>query len=135
MRSYSKNFFIARNDDQIVGSIGHSDPGKSIRMALEKLPGDFSSLQEIVSVYVHPDHQERGLGTMMFEEMKDHLHKAGIKYLAVSSGYEGGILFWQKKLGSATIVLPDYYYGYPAYIWIKETSDRPPPKIKPSQAL
>jgi GNAT superfamily N-acetyltransferase len=67
------------------------------------------SVPEIKCVYVLPELQGNGVGTILFREMLSHLRNKGIERFCLDSGYRRAKAFWTKRLGDPSVVLPDYW--------------------------
>lgn len=123
IKKYSRNYFLAQNGDKIVGMIAYLEPCEVVRISAEKIHIDIKLVQEIVAVYVHPDHQRQGIGSLLLSHILQVLKNKEVMYLAVSTGYKKGRAFWTKKLGQVSVLLPTYYSGYPCSVWIRKVGD------------
>jgi GNAT superfamily N-acetyltransferase len=111
-------FLIARHKSKVVGTIAFGRPNKII---LANLEFDLLSTPEIKCAYVHPDYQQRGIGSRLFDTLVRALHKRGTTRFCLDSGYKKAQQFWTKRLGPATVILPDYFGpGAPHMIWLCE---------------
>ncbi len=123
LKEFSHHYFLAQKDNKVVGMIAYLQPCEAVKLAMKSLKIKSSSIIEIVAVYVHPDHQRKGIGSMLFKKMKGILHKNNIDYFAVSTGYKKGRAFWTKKLGEVSVLFPTYYSGHPCSAWIRKVGD------------
>lgn len=123
IKKFSQNYLLAQNDNKVVGMIAYLQPCDAVKIAMKSLNIVSTSIQEIVAVYVHPDHQLKGIGSKLFFKMLSILQQKNVEYFAVSTGYKKGRAFWTKKLGEVSVLLPTYYSGYPCSVWIKKVGD------------
>jgi GNAT superfamily N-acetyltransferase len=99
-------FLIARDDEKIVGSIEY---GASNELILSCTKGELKDLVEIGTVFVHPDYQNKGIGTRMLNLIFNQLEKNGVKEFCLDSGYKTAQKTWIKKFGIPTYHLKDYW--------------------------
>jgi GNAT superfamily N-acetyltransferase len=99
-------YMVAKTNNKIVGTITCSKPGKIIR---ENLILDFYNIPEIVSAYVLPSYQGKGIGTLLFKKMLKHLKQNGAKEFVMDSGYKKAQRFWINKVRKPTVLLKDYW--------------------------
>lgn len=115
-------FLLAKEGENIVGTIGYNLIGKEVTKALHILKLDTKSIVEIISLYIDPSMQRKNVGTLLFSQLIKILQKKKVEYFALCSGYQKGIAFWRKKLGKETAVLKGYYDGHDCYVWIRKMS-------------
>lgn len=99
-------FLIARVENKIVGIMGFGSPGKEIR---KNYMIDFENIPEIKNAYILPDFQRKGLGTQLFEKLKDVLVERGIKEFVLDSGFVSAQVYWKKKLGKPVVLVKNYW--------------------------
>ncbi len=116
-------YLLARQNNNIVGSIAYMTPCEAVQIAAKKLNIPLTSLTEIVAVYVHKKHRLKGIGSALFTTMLKLLKQNNITYAALSTGYAKGKAFWRHRLGPESLVLPDYYEGHPCFVWIRKIDD------------
>ncbi|WP_430929631.1 GNAT family N-acetyltransferase [Lysinibacillus capsici] len=64
---------------------------------------------EIGTVFVHPDYQNRGIGTMLLQKMLLTLENRRVPSFCLDSGYKQAQMIWQKKFGQPDFVLENYW--------------------------
>ncbi|MBZ9689228.1 GNAT family N-acetyltransferase [Clostridium estertheticum] len=108
IESHGKNryFLIAKEYDKIVGSIEY---GPSNELIISCTNGKFKELVEIGTVFVHPDYQNKGIGSRMLNLIFSHLEKNRISEFCLDSGYKSAQKTWIKKFGSPEYNLKDYW--------------------------
>lgn len=93
-------FLIAKVNTKIIGTIAYGKPSTDIeKYYFEKS----ESIPEIKSLYVIPEYQNKGVGTILLEKIMNELRKNGIKEFCLDSGYPKAQQFWTKKLGKPII--------------------------------
>jgi GNAT superfamily N-acetyltransferase len=114
-------FLIARWDTIIAGTIAIGRPNLIIRshlnIALESVP-------EIHSAYVLPEYQGRGIGSRLFEAMRQRLRDRQVQSFCLDCGYRAAQRFWSRRLGEPSLVLHDYFGpGAHHMIWHRSIDD------------
>ncbi len=99
-------FLIALIDDCIIGSIEYGVANDLITRCTD---GALSHLNEIGTVFVHPDHQRKGLGNLLLNAIYQAMNRKGIKEFCLDSGYKTAQKIWIKKYGLPTYHLKDYW--------------------------
>ncbi|KKU88596.1 MAG: hypothetical protein UY18_C0011G0005 [Microgenomates group bacterium GW2011_GWF2_47_9] len=64
---------------------------------------------EVKNVYVLPNFQSRGIGSMLFAEAVEELKKRKIEYFYLDSGFKLAQNYWKHKLGEPTVVKKNYF--------------------------
>ncbi len=84
--------------------------------------GKTVGMVEIGGVFVDTEYQGKGLCTLMFDKMKEHLKTQGIKTYCLDCGYETvGQKMWTKKLGEADFKVKDFWgEGSLHMVWIRD---------------
>ncbi len=113
-------FLVAKEDGKIVGTIAYMHPGKAVQMALDEQNKQSESVVEVIASYVDPALQRKGIGAQLLSKLLEELQKTAYVSYAVSTGYKKGMLFWQKQLGDADVVLKGYYGSIDCFVWIKQ---------------
>jgi GNAT superfamily N-acetyltransferase len=108
LESDGKNryFLIAKEDNKIVGSI---EFGPSNELISSCTKGKLKELVEIGTVFVHPDYQEKGIGSRMLNLIFIELERNGIKEFCLDSGYKSAQKIWINKFGDPEYHLKDYW--------------------------
>ena len=102
----NRYFLIAKEDDNIVGSIEY---GASNDLIISCTNGKLKSLVEIGTVFVHPAYQNKGIGSRMLNLIFIELKKNGIKEFCLDIGYKSAQKTWTNKFGNPEYYLKDYW--------------------------
>jgi GNAT superfamily N-acetyltransferase len=112
-------FWIALDKKKIVGSIEYGPASELISNCTN---GALKECVEIGTVFVHPDYQRRGIGTLLLNVMLLTLQARGSKEFCLDSGYTNAQKVWKKKFGEPDYLLKDYWgKGYHHMIWKRST--------------
>lgn len=95
-------FLIATIDGNIIGSIEYGPSNDDIN---NSTGGLLKNITEIGSVFVHPNYQRKGIGSLMLAQMYSELNRKGIKEFCLDSGYKIAQKVWIKKFGN-----PEYHF-------------------------
>nr|WP_191562733.1 GNAT family N-acetyltransferase [Metabacillus idriensis] len=118
----NRYFLIAFYEKEIVGSIVYGPVSELITTCTE---GAYREDIEVGTVFVHPDYQRRGLGTLLLNLMILTLQNRGINEFCLDSGYKNAQNVWTKKFGEPDYLLKDYWgAGSDHMIWKRITNDR-----------
>lgn len=108
-------FLIAKEENRIISTIEYSSPNELI---ISFTNGEYRDLVEIGTVFVHPEYQNKGIGSMMLRLMFDELKRKGINEFCLDSGYKTAQRTWTKKLGTPAYIMKDYWEeGNDHMIW------------------
>lgn len=99
-------FFIAKDNDKIVGSAEFGQANETINKCTE---GKLSYLAEVGTVFVHPEYQKKGLGSRLLNAVYNQLEKIGVKEFCLDSGYETAQKIWSRKFGKPDYIIKDYW--------------------------
>ncbi|MBH8597045.1 GNAT family N-acetyltransferase [Thermoactinomyces sp. CICC 10523] len=119
----ARYFLIAldQKSQKIIGTIEYGPPRELINLCTG---GTLRELPEIGTVFVHPDYQRQGIGTLLFNVMILTLINKGINEFCLDSGYPNAQKIWRKKLGEPDYLLKDYWgLGHDHMIWRRSTHD------------
>lgn len=97
-------FLIATIDDKIIGTIAYGPSDKLINTYYN---GEFKDIVEIGTVFVHPEYQRKGIGSLMLDHIYKELKRKGINEFCLYSGYKDAKKVWLKKFGSPQYILKD----------------------------
>ena len=102
----TEHYLIACNPNKILGTIAYGTANARIK---EHLNIDYTNTPEIKSVYILPDYQNQGIGSLLFEEMLKLLRRENIHDFCLDSGYKKAKQYWTKKLGAPICILEKYW--------------------------
>lgn len=90
----------------MVGTIEHGKANETIVAC-----GDayLSSLQEIGTVFIHPDFQGKGIGKALLAAMILLLKEKGEVKYCLDSGYKTAQKVWSHLLGTPKYILKDFW--------------------------
>ncbi|SCW56220.1 Acetyltransferase (GNAT) domain-containing protein [Paenibacillus tianmuensis] len=114
-------FLIALDGEKIIGSIEYGPSSELINHCTEHALKD---VNEVGTVFVHPDYQRQGIGNQLLVEMYLTLKSEGIEEFCLDSGYTNAQKIWKKKYGEPDYLLKDYW-GETAHhmIWRVKVND------------
>ncbi|WP_044340082.1 GNAT family N-acetyltransferase [Rossellomorea aquimaris] len=118
----NRYFLIAsgKNDD-IIGTIEYGPASELIHTCTD---GALNDIYEVGTVFVHPDHQGRGVGTLLLNVMFLTFLNKGIQEFCLDSGYGVAQKIWMKKFGQPDYWLKDYWgNGSDHMIWKRSMKD------------
>ncbi|MBL4934141.1 GNAT family N-acetyltransferase [Clostridium sp. YIM B02515] len=114
-------FLIAKDNDKIVGSIEY---GPSNDLIYSCTNGELKDLVEIGTVFVHPDYQNKEIGSKMLNEIFQRLREEGIEEFCFDSGYKKAQKTWSKMFGSPEYHLKDFWgKGADHMVWRIKVQD------------
>lgn len=93
-------FLIALNQNKIIGTIEYGKASDLIRQCTANVLQDTN---EVGTVFVHPEYQRRGIGSMLLNKMLITLHNRKIKEFCLDSGYKNAQEFGRKSLENRII--------------------------------
>jgi GNAT superfamily N-acetyltransferase len=108
-------FLIALDRDKIIGSIEYGPASELISNCTHNALKD---LNEVGTVFVHPNFQSKGVGNLLLNKMYMTLQGKGLEEFCLDSGYISAQKIWKKKFGDPNYLLKDYWgEGYHHMIW------------------
>jgi GNAT superfamily N-acetyltransferase len=108
-------FLLADKGSQIIGTIEY---GPASELILDLTSGAYRGIPEVGTVFVHPDHQRRGVGTLMVNAMLLILLGRGIEVFCLDSGYTRAQAVWKKRFGEPDHRFTDHWgEGMDHLIW------------------
>ena len=114
-------FLLATINDKLVGTISYGPSNDDINKCTNN---ELKDLIEIGTVFVHPQYQKKGIGSLLLNHIYDELDKKGVSEFCLDSGYKNAQEVWTKKFGT-----PQYkfinYWGEDAHymIWKVKLKD------------
>ncbi|MDM5239420.1 GNAT family N-acetyltransferase [Bacillus cereus] len=114
---------IDTNNDKIIGTI---EIGPASTLINSCTSGVLKDLYEIGTVFILPEYQRKGIGSLLLNAMYLTLLSRGITEYCLDSGYKKAQSIWTKKLGKPSYVLKDYWGESNNHmIWKKSLHDTP----------
>jgi len=108
-------FLLALEREKIIGTIEH---GVASDLICKCTDNALKELNEVGTVFVHPDYQRMGVGNLLLESMYRTLRNKEIREFCLDSGYARAQNIWKKKFGEPAYLLEDYWgEGYHHMIW------------------
>ncbi|PIE94706.1 GNAT family N-acetyltransferase [Bacillus fungorum] len=98
---------IDTNNDKIIGTI---EVGPASTLINNCTGGALKELYEIGTVFILPEYQRKGIGSLLLNTMFLTLLSRGITEYCLDSGYKKAQSIWTKKFGEPSYVLK-YYWG------------------------
>lgn len=120
--SGSEQFFlIACIEGKIVGTISYGPCSELINKYTDSKLKDIG---EIGSVYILPEYQRKGIGTLLLNAMYIAMLGKGVDEFCLDSGYTIAKKIWSKKLGQPQFIMKDYWgEGADHMIWYRKLKD------------
>ncbi|KUK64494.1 MAG: Uncharacterized protein XD85_0584 [Parcubacteria bacterium 34_609] len=116
-------FLIALVNGKIIGTIEY---GATSQLVIDCTEGRLKGVIEVGTVFIHPDHQKQGVGSLLLNLIYLTFLNRNIKEFCLDSGYPSAQKVWQKKLGMPAYILKDYWgVGYDHMVWRKSTTELP----------
>ncbi|WP_210366301.1 GNAT family N-acetyltransferase [Bacillus sp. REN3] len=114
-------FLIAEASDRIIGSIEY---GPASKLICDSTDNAFGKTVEVGTVFVHPDYQGKGIGSMLLNEIVFVLQNERIEAFCLDSGYSIAQKIWKKKFGKPEYLLKDFWgEGSDHMIWGLKVKD------------
>ncbi len=114
-------FLIAFHDNKVIATIEYGTPNELINSCTK---GSLKNIPEIGTVFVKPDFQGQGIGSLMIKKILIAIEEKGIMEFCLDSGYPTAQMIWLKKFGQADYILKDYWgEGMDHMIWIRALKD------------
>ncbi|MEK4667381.1 GNAT family N-acetyltransferase [Niallia sp. FSL R7-0271] len=119
--SGKKRYFLLATDKATGDLLGCIAYGPVSALIVRETKGEFTDMLEVGTAFVHPDHQNKGIGTLLLQAILEVLKSKGIKEYCLDSGYQLAQKVWTKKLGSPYLLLEDYWgEGAHHMIWRRQ---------------
>lgn len=108
-------FLIVCHNKRIVGAIAYVPCNKLI---VDFSKGELKNIGEIGTVFVLPEYQRNGIGTIMINAMFISLLSRNVKEFCLDSGYKTAQQIWMKRFGEPRIIIKNHWgEGVDHYIW------------------
>jgi GNAT superfamily N-acetyltransferase len=112
---------IDKKDNKRIGSIEYGPASELIKTCTN---GELKEWFEVGTVFVDPDYQRQGIGTLLLNVMLLTLQSRGIQKFCLDSGYTNAQRIWKMKFGEPDYVLKDYWgKGSSHMIWKRRTDE------------
>lgn len=119
-----KRYFLIALDkkcNKVIGTIEYGHASELINICTN---GALKGMYEVGTVFVLPDYQRRGVGTLLLNVMFFTLLNRRIKEFCLDSGYTNAQKIWKKKFGESDYLLKDYWgKGFDHMIWRRRIND------------
>ncbi|NWK69684.1 GNAT family N-acetyltransferase [Bacillus paramycoides] len=114
---------IDKDNEKIIGTI-EVGPASTL---INSCTGDvLENLYEIGTVFVLPEYQRKGIGSLLLNAMYLTLLSRGITEYCLDSGYKKAQSIWIKKFGEPSYIMKDYWGESSDHmIWKKSLHDIP----------
>jgi GNAT superfamily N-acetyltransferase len=120
-RGEDRYFLLAEADGKVIGTIEFGPPSELI---LEGTNEEYSNLLEVGTVFVHPDLQGMGIGSLLLKSLYPVFKEREIKEFCLDSGYKRAQEIWKRKFGMPAVVMEDYWGGGAHHmIWRPKTDE------------
>lgn len=120
-----KYFAAVSSDGHLHGIMGYDtdDTSNEIIQAAQNLPQPVVIGAQVISAYINPESQRKGIARQLFKTILDALAAEKIEHFALFSGYEQGQIAWTRILGTAPDVSILNYLndGADCWVWFMET--------------
>lgn len=114
-------FLLAKRGNSVVGTISHAPCGEEIRILSENRLNDIG---ELGSLYILPEVQGQGIGSMLIQALATELQKRGVKQFCLDSGYRTAQKKWKRKFGEPYTVANNYWgEGTDHMVWLCNVKD------------
>lgn len=109
-------FFIAKINGKIVATVAYTLCSEDMKISTKN---KINNIGEIGSLFVLPEYQGKGIGSILIQYMESYLKERGIEEYSLMSGYKDAQPKWIKKFGKPLITVKDYWgVGVDNMIWV-----------------
>ena len=114
-------YYVAETNKCIIGIAGYSLINNDIKANIEIENYD---AYELGTVYILPEYQRIGVGTLLIENIIESMKNTGIYEFYLDCGYKTSQLFWLKKFGTPYKIIKNKFGENQDYmIWKVKTED------------
>lgn len=103
---HDRFYLFATIFDKLIGTITYGPSNDDIN---SNTNGEFRDIIEIGSVFVHPDYQRKGIGSLLLNRIYKELEKKGIEEFCLDSGYKNAQKVWIKKYRNPQYCFENYW--------------------------
>ena len=115
IRNNEPMFFIAKYDNKVIGTISFGPCSEDIKRCTNN---DIGDLGEIGSLFILPEYQNKGVGSILINYLIMYLKKQGISEFCLDSGYKKAQPKWIRKFGKPYVIVKDYWApGVDNMVW------------------
>jgi len=114
-------YFIARINDDVVGTIAYSTPPN--RGILKRTNNALIDEMEIGSLYINPAYQKQGLGKTLLLFILKQLDQKNIEKVCFDSIIETSKQIWVRMFGEPTYQIQSKKHQFTHMIWLVNVKD------------
>lgn len=110
-----QSLYVLMEDQKIIGSAAWSP----CSLLIKEMAGELGELNELSSVFIHKDYQEKGNGNRLLKYLFQNLRDSGHSSFVLDSGYKNASKVWRHKFGEPYRIIKDYWsVGFDHNIWL-----------------
>lgn len=99
-------FLVAKSGDKVIGTISFGPCGSEIKKCTNN---QLDTIGELGSLYILPEYQGKGIGSVLIHSMLKFVYSLGIKEFCLDSGYKRAQEKWIRKFGEPYKIAKDYW--------------------------
>jgi len=99
-------FLIAESEGEVLGTVSFGPSGEKARELSE---GRLNGIGELGSLYIRPDYQNLGIGSLLIAAMMQVLRARRIDSFCLDSGYGRAQRRWRRKFGEPYVWAENYW--------------------------
>lgn len=99
-------FLVAEYKGEIIGSIEYGLSNELLNSCTNNV---MKGLLEIGTVFVHPNHQRKGISAMLLLQLFKALSEKAVEEVCLDSGYKIAQKIWCKRFGDPEFFLKDFW--------------------------
>jgi len=117
-------YLIAEIKDKIIGTIAYKSELSKNNFIRKNLQINLNGIPEITSVYVLPNFQNQGIGSLLFNAILLILIGKNIQGVCMDGGYQKSIKFWTHKIGKPNKIIKNYWgKNLDQVFWYRDIKD------------